>query len=95
MAVRAWTFLGLWQRIVLEVDTDFSEERILSITSFYLEDGDDILLWNVGVYFPDCTVSTFKGTILVPVILPHPREEPSIKRISSLLNLQSTLAQKN
>jgi hypothetical protein len=57
MVVRAWSVLGLWHRLVLEVETDFSKERIPSIISVYLENGDDMLLWNVGVYFPDCTVS--------------------------------------
>jgi len=57
MAVRARTVLGLWHRIVLKVDMDVSEERILSIFSVYPEDEYDILFWNVGFYFPDYTVS--------------------------------------
>ena len=57
MAVSAWTVLGLWHRIVLEIDIDASEKRILSIFSVYPEDEDDILFWNVCVYFPDYTAS--------------------------------------
>ena len=39
-------------------------------------------------------VTNYKDTILVSFTLPHPREEPNRKRISSLLNLQSTITQK-
>lgn len=77
MAVRAWTVRGLWHRIILEVDIDISEENILSIFSVHREDGDDILFCNVGVYFPDYTVSQ---TIRTQYLLcPIPEKKPTQK----------------
>jgi hypothetical protein len=82
MALRARTVLGSWHRIVLEVDIDVSEERILSIFSAYPEDGDDILFRKVGVYFTDYIVPQYIRTQSQHRLLcPIQEKNPTQKRL--------------